>query len=427
MLKPNGKSLFEASLNEKLFCMGHCILLLSTNYIDMSQHTSTSAAPEGLLTSGFSAGIHSRVACSQAITCTAIKQCSPNRSTSGVVGLYPHKTRILESESILMKAFVVNEFGQPEDMRIQEIEMVAPREGEVQIKVMACGINFADVLMVQGLYQVKPPFPFSPGLEVSGVVEAVGAGVDHLAVGDSVLAIVNWGGLAEYVNAPAPMTIKLPPTMSHQEAAAFPIAYGTSHVALDHRARLLAGETVLISGAAGGAGLTAVELSKLMGATVIACVSTQAKAEIAKQYGADEVILYTEQPVRETVKQLVGGVDVVYDVVGGDFFNDAIRVMNWEGRYLVVGFASGTIPELPINRVLIKNTSLVGVFWGAYALNKPMVMFQSLQTLLNWHHEGRLHPHISQVFPFEQTADALLALRNRESTGKVVVSIADNA
>jgi len=324
-----------------------------------------------------------------------------------------------------MKAYSVQQFGAPDAHHIAEVPLTPPREGEVQIAVEACGINFADVLMVQGLYQHKPPFPFSPGLEVAGTIAAVGEGVEHLAIGDTVMALCNDGGLAEYVNTPAAMTIKRPPTMDAITAAAFPIAYGTSHVALTHRAALTAGETLLVAGAAGGVGLTAVEIGKLIGACVIACVSTEEKAALVRDYGADDVILYTQQPVRETVKSLTesGGVDVVFDPVGGAFFDEAIRLLNWEGRYLVVGFASGSIPQVSVNRLLIKNAALIGIFWGAYALNKPQVMFQSLQTLLAWHAEGKLRPHISHTLPLERAAEALMLLQERRATGKVVVTI----
>lgn len=324
-----------------------------------------------------------------------------------------------------MKAYTVQAFGPPATHTISEIDVPDPRGGEVQIAVEACGINFADTLMIQGMYQTKPPFPFSPGLEVAGTVAAVGDGVDHVKVGDAVMAICPYGGLAEAVNVAAPMVIPRPTGMDAVTAAAFPIVYGTSHVALAQRANLQVDETLLVGGAAGGVGLTAVELGKLLGARVIACVSTEEKAALAKHYGADETILYTQTSVRDAVKQLTGGggVDVVYDPVGGAFYEDAIRSLNWNARYLVIGFASGQIPELPLNRVLIKNVSVVGVFWGAYALNEPQVMFASLQTLMAWYMAGKLKPHVSQTFGLAQAGAALSALMDRQSTGKVVVTL----
>lgn len=322
-----------------------------------------------------------------------------------------------------MKALVCHAFGLPDTLVLEEIESPHVRMGEVKIKVKACGVNYPDGLLVQGLYQLKPPFPFSPGLEVAGEVLAVGEGVTHVKPGDTAIGVVNYGGFAEEVCVPGAMTLPMPSNMTFEQGAAFPLVYGTSHVALAHRANLQPGETLLVLGAAGGVGLTAVELGKKMGATVIAAASTPEKLALAQQYGADHLINYTTEDVRQRVQAITDGkmADVIYDPVGGDMFDAAIRCVAWEGRYLVIGFASGRIPELPVNRVLLKNSALVGVFWGAYALNKPQVMAQSFQTLLDWYTAGDLKPHISATYPLAQGAAALNALMQRQVLGKVVI------
>jgi NADPH:quinone reductase len=322
-----------------------------------------------------------------------------------------------------MKAVLCKTYGLPETLVVEDVPSPAVKTGEVKIAVCACGVNFPDVLMVQGLYQVKPPFPFSPGLEVAGDVLEVGAGVTHVKAGDRVLGIVNYGGFAEEVCAPAAMVVPIPPDMPYEHGAAFALVYGTSHVALEHRAKLQAGETLLVLGAAGGVGLTAVEIGKLMGATVIAAASTLEKLALTQQYGADHIIDYTQADLRDAVKTMTNGAyaNVIYDPVGGDMFDVANRCIAWEGRYLVIGFASGRIPELPINRVLLKNSSLVGVYWGAYAQNDPRVLADSLKTLLTWYAQGKLKPHISDTYSLEDTPAALNALMNRQAMGKVVV------
>lgn len=324
-----------------------------------------------------------------------------------------------------MKAVLCRRFGLPEDLTIEDIPSPVVGPGEVKIAVKAAGLNFPDVLMVQGLYQLKPTFPFSPGLEIAGDVLEVGEGVDHVAVGQRVMGIVNYGGFAEEVLVPAGMVIPMPDNMPYEHGAIFPIVYGTSHIALSHRAQLQAGETLLVLGAAGGVGLTAVELGKLMGATVIACASTREKLALAEQYQADHLINYIKEDLRDAVKDATNGhyADVIYDPVGGALFDEAIRCVAWEGRYLVIGFASGRIPELPTNRVLLKNSSLVGMFWGAYAVNDPAVMARSLDILLGWYAEGRLVPHISATYPLEQAAVALTAMMNRQTMGKMVLRI----
>ncbi len=324
-----------------------------------------------------------------------------------------------------MKALLCKQWGNPDSLVVETVEDKAPASGEVTVRVQACGINFADTLMIQGLYQTRPPFPFSPGLEIAGEITALGESVKYLKVGQRMMGIVNYGGAAEAVNVPAASVIPIPDAVDFTTAAAFPVAYGTSHLALDHRAHLWAGETLLVLGAAGGVGLTAVEIGKQMGATVIACASTPEKLELTQQYGADHVINYTSENLRDRIKELTGGkgVNVVYDPVGGALFEPALRSMAWEGRYLVIGFASGTIPQIPANLTLLKNCSVVGILWGAYAVNQPQVLNDSLRTLLGWYAEGKLKPHISEAFPLERGAEALWSLMRRQAMGKVVVTM----
>jgi NADPH2:quinone reductase len=324
-----------------------------------------------------------------------------------------------------MKAIICSEFAPIDKLVYGEMESPKLRGGEVKIAVKAAGVNFPDVLMVQGLYQMKPSFPFSPGLEVAGEIIEVGEGVTDRVVGERVIGIVNYGGFAEEVVAPSLMTLPMPENMTYEEGACFPLVYGTSHVALDHRARLLGGETLLVLGAAGGVGLAAVELGKLMGAKVIAAASSEEKLALCREYGADFTINYSQEDLREAVKKYTEGrfADVIYDPVGGDLFDSAIRCTAWGGRYLVVGFASGRIPELAVNRLLLKNSSLVGVFWGAYALNQPEVLQTSFRTLLSWYQQGKLKPHIDQTFSLERAVEALQMLANRQVKGKIALTV----
>ena len=322
-----------------------------------------------------------------------------------------------------MKAVLCKAFGTPDTLVIEEVESPSVTAGEVKIKVRACGVNFPDALIIQGLYQVKPPFPFSPGLEVSGDVIEIGADVDTVKVGDRVMATMMYGGFAEEVVVPVAMVLQMPSNMTYEHGAGFPVVYGTSHLALAHRGKLQAGETLLVLGAAGGVGLTAVELGKLMGAKVIAVASTPEKLALTQDYGADEIIQYTSENLRDRIKDLTEGrgVDVVYDPVGGDLFDMAVRRVAWEGRYLVIGFASGRIPELPLNLPLLKNFSMVGVYWGAYLMNDPAVIQKSFQQLLTWYSEGKLKPHIHKTFSIDDAPSAILELTERRAMGKVLV------
>jgi len=324
-----------------------------------------------------------------------------------------------------MRAVLCKEWGGPEDLAIGEIESRDPGPGEIRVAIKAAGVNFADTLMIAGKYQEKPDFPFSPGLEAAGEVIAVGEGVEHLAEGERVMAMCGYGGFAEECTMEAARAVRIPDNMDFVDAAAFPVAYGTSHVGLERRANLQPGETLLVHGASGGVGLTAVEIGKVMGATVIGTGGSDEKLEIVTAYGADHVINYAQEDVRERVLALTGGkgADVIYDPVGGDVFDASLRCIAWEGRLIVVGFASGRIPEAPANRLLIKNCAAIGLFWGAYAMRDPKVIVDSFGTLLGWYAEGRLKPHVSHTFPMERAGEALNTLLSRKATGKVVLTM----
>ncbi|WP_317055157.1 NADPH:quinone oxidoreductase family protein [Roseovarius rhodophyticola] len=297
-----------------------------------------------------------------------------------------------------------------------------PKADEILVRIGACGLNFADLLMVKGEYQDTPELPFTLGMEVAGTIEALGADVTDFALGDRVAVFGGQGGLAEFGAFPANRAVKLPDTMPFTDAAAFQIAYGTSHVALDHKAHLQAGETLLVLGAAGGVGLTAVEIGKLMGATVIACARGADKLDVAKAAGADHLIDAKTEDIREACRAL-GGVDVVYDPVGGDQFKAAFRACKPEARLLAIGFASGDVPQIPANHLLVKNLSVLGLYWGGYLAFKPQVITDSLAQLLAWYEAGQLTPHISHTLPLDEAAQGLELLRSRKSTGKVVITM----
>lgn len=320
-----------------------------------------------------------------------------------------------------MRAMQVTELGQPLTLRDVAQPTLAP--GEVLVRIAACGLNFGDLLIVKGTYQEKPTLPATIGMELSGTVEAVGAEVTHLAVGQRVAAYAGFGGLAEYAALPAEICVPIPDQMSFVDAAAFLVAYGTSHVGLGYKARLQPGERLLVLGASGGVGLTAVELGKLMGAEVIACARGAAKLEIARAAGADHVLDSETCDVRADVKAL-GGADVVYDPVGGDLFDAALRACNPEARLLPLGFASGTVPQIPANYLLVKNLAVLGFYWGGYMRVNPKVLTDSFAVLFDWYAAGRLTPHVSHVLPLAQANVGLDLLRTRAATGKVVIDIA---
>ncbi|HLI71058.1 MAG TPA: NADPH:quinone oxidoreductase family protein [Ktedonobacteraceae bacterium] len=324
-----------------------------------------------------------------------------------------------------MKAVLCKAYGPPESLVIEEIEPLKPGPGQVVVKVRACGVNFPDTLIIQGKYQFKPEMPFSPGGEVAGVVKEIGEGVEQVHVGDRVIAFTGWGGFAEEVLTDAKILIPIPEQMDFVTASAFVMAYGTSHYALKDRAKLQPGETLLVLGAAGGVGLAAVELGKAMGAHVIATASSNEKLAICREHGADECINYANEDLKERIKALTAGrgVDVIYDPVGGNYSEAALRGMAWEGRHLVIGFAAGDIPRIPLNLTLLKGCSLVGVFWGSFTTRNPQRNQEHLHELMTWFLEGKIKPRISATYPLHRAADALNDLMDRKVTGKAVLVI----
>ncbi|MSQ49043.1 MAG: NADPH:quinone oxidoreductase family protein [Betaproteobacteria bacterium] len=324
-----------------------------------------------------------------------------------------------------MKAVVCKQFGPPESLLVEDLPSPTAGADEVVVSVKAASLNFPDVLIIQNKYQFKPPLPFSPGCEMSGVVKEVGAGVIGFKPGDRVIAFTTYGAFAEEVKVEAARLVPIPEGMDFNSAAAFLLTYGTSDYALRDRGALQAGETLLVLGAAGGVGLAAIEIGKAMGARVIACASSADKLEVCQQHGADAGINYATEDLRERIKELTGGkgVDVVYDAVGGPYTEPALRSTAWRGRLLVVGFAAGEIPKIPLNLTLLKGCSIVGVFWGDFARREPKQFALSVAQLSHWFREGKLKPHISQIFPLEQAADALKLMAARKVKGKIVLSV----
>lgn len=322
-----------------------------------------------------------------------------------------------------MKAILCKAFGPAESLVIEELPDPQPGAGEVVIDVHAAGINFPDTLIIQGKYQLKPPFPFCPGNEAAGVVAAIGDGVDGFAVGDRVIAIGMHGAFAEKMRVTTSSLIPMPDNMDFPAAAGFSTTYGTSYYALKQRAQLVPGETLLVLGAAGGVGLTAVELGRLMGANVIAAASTQDKLDVACAAGAQSRINYSTEDLKARAKELTDGrgVDVVYDPVGGELAEQALRATGWGGRYLVIGFASGTIPKMPLNLTLVKGSSIVGVFWGAWAMRDPAASAQNFAELLRYYADGKIKPYVSEVFPMENYVEAFNCLVERRAKGKVIL------
>jgi NADPH2:quinone reductase len=322
-----------------------------------------------------------------------------------------------------MRAVLCKQLGPPESLVVEDIATPEVKANQVLIKVGGCGVNFPDTLIIQGKYQIKPELPFSPGGEVAGEIIQIGSDVSNVKVGDRVIAMCGYGGFAEEVVIGADRVFTVPDAMDFVTASAFILTYGTSYHALKQRAQIQPGETLLVLGAAGGVGLAAVELGKAMGAKVIAAASTAEKLALAKDHGADELINYTEVDLKDKVKELTGGkgVDVVYDPVGADLFEPAVRATGWKGRILVIGFAGGFIPKLPANLVLLKGSSVVGVFWGEFTKRQPEDSQQNNRELLQMFLDGKLRPHVSAQFSLEQAADALNMLQNRQAQGKIVV------
>jgi NADPH2:quinone reductase len=324
-----------------------------------------------------------------------------------------------------MKAVLCKAFGPPESLVVEDVAAPEPGKRQVRIAVRAAGLNFPDTLMIAGKYQVKPPFPFAPGAECAGVVVAVGEGVSSVKPGDRVMAMTGWGAMAEQAVVAEQGVFRIPDSMSFVQAAGFVVTYGTVYHALVDRARLKPGEVLLVHGAAGGVGLNAVEIGKCLGATVIATAGSDDKLKLAADYGADHLINYRAGEFRDKVKELTGGrgADVIFDPVGGDVFDQSLRCINWGGRLLVIGFASGRIPEAPANLILLKSIDLVGVFWGAFAQRDPARNRANFETMLRWFGEGRLKPHVSKTFALDQVPAAMRFLLSREATGKVVITV----
>lgn len=324
-----------------------------------------------------------------------------------------------------MKAVLCKSYGPASNLVLEETTDPVAKPNEVVVDIHAAGVNFPDTLIIEGKYQVKPPFPFSPGGEAAGVIASVGEKITHLQPGDRVMGLTGFGSFAEKVAIDASRILPMPRDMDFVTAAGFSMTYGTSMHALKQRANLQPGETLLVLGASGGVGLAAVEIGKAMGARVIAAASSAEKLEVAKKAGADELINYTEVSLKDAVKELTKGqgADVIYDPVGGDLFDQAVRSINWKGRLLVVGFASGRIPEFPANLALLKGSSIVGVFWGAFAAREPQVNLENFQELFAWFSEGKLKPLVSLTYRLDQYEDALEILSSRKAVGKVVVKV----
>ena len=322
-----------------------------------------------------------------------------------------------------MKAFQVTDFEK--NPTIENIPTPNPKADEVRLKVMSCGLNFADILMKSGTYQETPQLPFVLGMEVSGVVDALGSDVTNLSIGDRVAVFGGHGGLAEYGCFDVSRCVQLPKKMNFDDAAAFQIAYGTSHLALEYKAKTKPGDTLLVLGASGGVGLTAVQLGKLMGARVVGVARGAKKMDIVKKEGADYVFGSDDPNLISHLKDL-GGVDVVYDAVGGEQFKSAFKSCNPEARIILIGFASGIVPQLKANHLLVKNITVHGFYWGGFLQFKPDVVTESLKQLFEWYKSGQIKPHISHKFTLDRAEAALNILKQRKSTGKVVVKIHEN-
>jgi NADPH:quinone reductase len=319
------------------------------------------------------------------------------------------------------------EYGPPESLVVEDVADPVPGERQVAVDVKACAVNFPDVLIIQNLYQFKPPLPFSPGAEIAGVVSSVGSAVDGVQVGDRIFASTGWGGLAEKIAIDAGSLIPIPDGIDFAAASSFLYAYGTSHYALKDRGHLRPGETLVVLGAAGGVGLAAVELGALMGAAVIAAASSDDKLELCREYGASGTINYATEDLKLRIRELTGGVgaDVVYDPVGGPYSEPALRSTAWEGRFLVIGFAAGDIPAIPLNLTLLKGCEIVGVFWGAFVGRDPERHRRNVEELIGWWRTGRLRPHVSSTYPLERAGEAIRELADRKAKGKVVVTVGD--
>ena len=331
-----------------------------------------------------------------------------------------------------MKAMLSKAPGGPDTLVLEETPAPEPKAGEVRIRVRACGVNYPDALIIEDKYQFRPERPFAPGGEVAGEIDAVGEGVTNVAVGDRVMALVSWGGMAEQVTTPAVQCVPMPSTMPFHEAAALIFTYGTSYHALKQRANIKAGDTLLVLGAAGGVGLSTVELGRAMGARVIAAVSSEEKLALAKERGAEDGIIYGRGPFDKdgrkamagAFKEAVGpdGADVIYDAVGGDYAEAALRAIAWKGRFLVVGFPAG-IPSIPLNLALLKGCEIVGVFWGSFTKRETEENLKNNRELIEMYAQGKIKPHVSKQYPLAEAGSAIRELAERRAMGKVVVTV----
>ncbi|MGC1780460.1 MAG: NADPH:quinone oxidoreductase family protein [Xanthobacteraceae bacterium] len=322
-----------------------------------------------------------------------------------------------------MKAVLCTHFCSPDQLEIADVAEPRAGPGEAVVRVKAAALNFFDTLIIAGKYQHKPPFPFSPAAEFAGVVESIGDGVTGIAPGDRVMGNIGWGAAREAIAVPADALVKIPPGLDMDHAAGLTVTYGTTLYALRERAALKAGETLAVLGASGGTGLAAVEIGKIMGARVIACASSDDKLVFARAHGADETVNYAREDLRGMLKKLGGehGIDVVYDPVGGRYAEPAVRALAWEGRYLVIGFAAGEIPKLPLNLVLLKSCDIRGVLWGSWVKREPRAQRALMTDIVQWCAQGKLKPHVHATYPLTEIAAALNAIADRKVMGKIVM------
>ena len=328
-----------------------------------------------------------------------------------------------EDNTRLMKAVLCTQFGPPDLLELRDVPSPVPSANQAVVTVKAASVNFPDVLIIENKYQFKAPLPFSPGNELAGIVKEVGPGVTHVSVGDRVMAYAAYGAFAEEIVLDAVRLLPMPAGIEFSAAAALLVTYGTMDHALRDRAALLPSDTVLVLGAAGGIGIASIEIAKAIGARVIACASTDEKLAACREHGADDVINYATEDLRERIKALTAGrgPDVVVDPVGGPFTEPALRSVAWRGRFLVVGFAAGDIPKIPLNLVLLKGCSIVGVFWGDFLRREPEQFAASVRQLSQWVEEGKLRPHVAEIYPLARTADAIKRMAARGAIGKLVV------
>jgi len=324
-----------------------------------------------------------------------------------------------------MRAILCTHFGGPDELEVTDIAEPHAAAGEAVVRVKAAALNFFDTLIIAGKYQHKPPFPFSPAGEFAGVVESIDPGVTEVSPGDRVMGYMGWGAARDYVAVNAQQIVKLPDQLDFEHAAGLTVIYGTTLYALRERGTLKAGETLVVLGASGGTGLAAVELGKMMGARIIACASSEEKLVFARAHGADETVNYAATDLRDALKKLGGerGIDVVYDPVGGRYAEPAVRSLGWEGRYLVIGFAAGEIPKLPLNLVLLKSCDIRGVLWGTWTRREPLAQRAVMADVVRWCAEGKLSAHVHAVYPLAETATALKAIADRQVMGKIVLRL----